>query len=251
MTVIGITIIFITLSTIIATLLKAIKKDLCLKDFRDYYVTLFEINNKKTTGKFKLEPTGFELIYKIPTIISNDKKESSYILYKNEFSNIKLLARFHDELTEKGKKRRKKELKKSYHPNFLRKFMRKLLNFCKTIKDALMEVINLLLSQVQKTKRARIMKGQDQQISKIKKELLGTIESPDFDPLLENHIGDIVILKITTENETISHYGVLKEYTSEFFEIMDVDYPINEYGETKKADLIVPRKKSTIKHYGE
>lgn len=253
---IGITIIFIATSTLVAAILKAINKDKCLKDFRGYNVTLIETDEEKFTGKFRLETTGFELVYKKP-IINENGKESSYILYKNEFTNIKLLARFHDDLTEKYKKKRNKALKRAYHPNIIRKLIRKIINICKVIKGAIIEVVDLLLSQAKKTKENKNQKkrlspkniigkyGQEKHISKIKSDMFGAIGPALFDPLLEHHIGNIIVLELTVEDNIINYHGVLKEYTSDFFEIMDVDI------DNKKADLIVPRKKSIIKHYGE
>jgi hypothetical protein len=249
MEIITITILFIFFSTAITTILKAIKKDKCLKDFRGYYTTLIEIDDETHDGKFRLEATGFELTYK--TAIVNDKKEkeSSYIFYKDEYNDMKYLLRFHNKLTAKGKRKRKKELRKSYHPNVIRKSLRRFLNFIQTIKNALVEVVNLLLSQVKKM-GPKMLTEQNAQISKIKKDMMGTIEPPNFDPLLEHHIGNIVILEIAgPENTFISHRGVLKEYTSNFFEIMDVDYAVED--KILKTDLIVPRKKSIIKHYAE
>ena len=248
MDVLGITIIFIAVSTVITAILKAIHKDACLKDFNKFNITIIETNGEKYYGKLRLEPSGLELIYKKPFKKEDGKKESSYIFYANEYENIKILVRLHKNLTKENKIKRKKEIQKSYHPKFFRKFTRKFINFCKTIKDAIAEVVGLLMSQARKSHKG--IQSQDRQINKIKDNIFGSIENTSFDPLLENHIGNIVILEFEEEKEKIiNYYGVLKEYTSEFIEIMDVSFEIK--GKKYKSDLIVPRRTSIVRHLGE
>ncbi len=49
----------------------------------------------------------------------------------------------------------------------------------------------------------------------------------------------------------VEHSGVLKDYTADFIEIMDVDYKPAENAEPKKADMVVPRQYGLIRHMGE
>jgi hypothetical protein len=246
MDVLGMTIIFIAGSTLVSAILKVIRKDKCLKDFDDFNVSIFTNKNEKYYGKMRLESTGMELSYKMPYIMPDERKESSYILYKKEYSNLKTIARLHFDLTAEGKELREKALKQSYHPGFFRRLERKIQNFLKTVKGAIAEVVGLLVSRVQKTASSSVQ-AQNQQIEKVKKDLFGA--SASFDPLLEHHIGNIIILEIEEADEQICYHGVLKEYTSEFYEIMDVDFMFKN--QIEKADLIVPRANSAIRHLGE
>jgi len=62
-------------------------------------------------------------------------------------------------------------------------------------------------------------------------------------------------------DKILEYCGVLKEYTAEFVEIMDVDYKLPAAAETRldgkedqpvrKADLVVPRKLGIVRHLGE
>jgi hypothetical protein len=72
-----------------------------------------------------------------------------------------------------------------------------------------------------------------------------------FEPLLERHIGKRVVLELTKGGKIFEYPGVLKDYTAEFIEIMDVDYRIKEEQTTRKADLTIPRKYGVIRHLGE
>ena len=68
---------------------------------------------------------------------------------------------------------------------------------------------------------------------------------------MERHIGKKVVLKLIKGAQTFEYPGVLKEYTAEFIEIMDVGYRIKEDQGIRKADLVVPRKYGIIRHLGE
>ena len=72
-----------------------------------------------------------------------------------------------------------------------------------------------------------------------------------FEPLLEKYIGHKVVLELIKGDKMLEYGGVLKEYTAEFVEIMDVDYKEKEEQPAKKADLVVPRKYGIVRHLGE
>ncbi len=72
-----------------------------------------------------------------------------------------------------------------------------------------------------------------------------------FEPLLERYIGHRVILELIKGDKLLKYSGVLKDYTSEFIEIMDVDYKPGENQSAQEVDLVVLRKYGTIRHLGE
>ena len=72
-----------------------------------------------------------------------------------------------------------------------------------------------------------------------------------FEPLLERYIGHKVVLELIKGDKIFEYCGVLKEYTAEFAEIMDVDYKMKQDQPARKADLVVPRKLGVIRHLGE
>jgi small nuclear ribonucleoprotein (snRNP)-like protein len=247
----AITIIFIILSTVVAAFVRRKSRDKCLKDYLHDLVTLEETTGKIIRGKLRVENTGLEFTYPTNHKDENGHDETSYILYKYEYSNIQALIRYHDELSEGAKKEREKELKRTYHPRALRKLKRKIQNVFKTVKDSVMEVVNLLISQAKRTTPAgAVLTSQDKHISQIKKEFMGSVGT-SFEPLLERYIGHRVMLELI-KGEKISKYsGVLKDYTAEFIEIMDIDYTVKEDQPARKADLVVPRKYGVIRHLGE
>ena len=248
---VAITIVFIILATVVAAFVRRRNRDRCLKDFRNNMVTLEETGGSIICGKLRVENTGLEFAYPAAHKNKDGHIQTSSILYKHEYPNIMALIRFHNELSEVGKKEREKELKRTYHPRMLRRLKRKIQNVFKTIRDSVMEVVNLLVSQAKRTTPAgAVLTSQDKYVSQMKQELMGSVGT-SFEPLLERYIGHKVVLKLVKGDKIFEYCGVLKEYTADFLEIMDVDYKVQADEPIRKADLVVPRKYGVIRHLGE
>jgi len=114
-----------------------------------------------------------------------------------------------------------------------------------------MEVVSLLMSQVKKaTPAGAVLSSQDKYVSKMQQELISTVGT-SYEPLLERYIGHKVVLDMIKGDKMLEYCGVLKDYTAEFVEIMDVNYKMKEDQPARKADLIVPRKLGVVRHLGE
>jgi hypothetical protein len=114
-----------------------------------------------------------------------------------------------------------------------------------------MEVLNMLISQARKaTPSGAVLSSQDKYVSQMKQELIGSVGT-SFEPLLERYIGHKVLLELIKGDKVFEYCGVLKDYTAEFIEIMDVNYKVKENEPAKKADLVVLRKYGVIRHLGE
>lgn len=247
----AITIVFIVLVTLVAAFIRRVSRDKCMKDFDSYTVTLEEITGKTIWGKLKVENTGLELVYPEKYKDSEGHDETSYVLYKNEFGNIQALIRYHDQLSEHNKKERDKELKQTYHPSITRRLKRKTVNIFKTVRDSIVEVVNILISHAKKAGPASgVLTSQDKYVSQMKQELAGSAGA-SFEPLLEKYIGHKTVLELLKGDKILEYCGVLKEYSAEFVEIMDVNYKVKEDQASRKADLVVPRKYGIVRHLGE
>lgn len=245
-----ITIIFIFLSALLAVVFKKIKKDKCLKDFRNDIITLELLNGQQYRGEFKLKSTGFR--FKYPELITGDHnlKFLSFLLYKNEFPDIQAIVRYHKDLTEEGKKLRAEDFKRTFQPARWRKLRRSIINFFKIIKDAIIEIVNLLTSHLSKTTPVgAAISSNDMQVNKMKSEVYGLVET-SYEPLLEDYIGERVILELKRGEDWVKYNGVLKDYTTEFIELIDVDYAPEEKGQID-ADLIVLRKYGIVRNLSE
>ncbi len=241
-----ITLLFILISTVVAVFLRRIAKDKCLKSFRNDFVTLEDTEGNTFRGTFMLESTGMEIAY----LKQNEYGETSCLLYKNEYGRIRMLSRYLDEMSEKNRKDRDRELDMTYHPGFVFRVRRKIQNFFKTIRDSIMEIVNTLITQAKSIPgTGDILKSQDRYVARIKQDIAGGFDA-SYEPLLEKHIGDIVVAEILDGSGKHKYRGILREYTSEFIELMDVDCLQN--GEmTRKADVVMPRKLGVVRYHGE
>lgn len=246
-----ITILFIMISTFVGAFIKGRNKDKCLKAYNGFIVTLEDVKGKHIWGRLDVEATGMELTYTNAHDDTDGHVESSYILYKYEYGNISAVVRFHDYLSEQGKKDRDAELERAYHPNWLRRTWRKTLNVFKTIRDAIMEVSNVLMSQAKKTTGAgSMLTTQDKYVSQMKNEVIGSVDT-SYEPLLEKYIGHRVVAEFLHKDQPVEMVGVLKDYTAEFLEMLDVQYWTGKEDNRKKADVILPRKRAVIRHLAE
>jgi hypothetical protein len=247
----AITILFIIFAAGLGAFIRKRSRDKCLRDFEWNMVTLEDVSGKTVWGKLRVENTGLEFVYKDKQKDADGHEEASYILYKYEFPNIQAVVRFLDELDEKHKKERQEELQKTYHPEWPRRLKRKTLNVFRTVRDSVVEIINLLISQAKKaTPAGKVLSTQDKYVTQMKQELVGSVGT-SFEPLLERYIGHKVVLEMIKGDKVLEYCGVLKDYTAEFIEIMDVHYAIKQGEPTRKADLVVPRKLGLVRHLGE
>lgn len=246
----AITIIFIVLATLVGAFVRRRKRDKCLKDFGGDLVSLEETGGKEVYGKLRVENTGLEFVYTEVYADEDGHDETSYVLYKFEYPKIQALIRYHEKLSESGRKEREKELKRTYHPTLVRRLKRRVQNVFKTVRDSVMEVVNMLMTAAKKaTPAAGVLTGQDKYVSQMKQELMGSVGT-SYEPLLERYIGHKVVLEVIKGDKIFEYCGVLKEYTAEFVEIMDVDYKAAEEA-GRRADLVVPRKYGVVRHLGE
>ncbi len=247
----AITILFILIAAGVGAFVRKRSRDKCLRDFERNRVTMESKSGKTIWGTLRVENTGLEFIYPEKHKDQQGHEEASYLLYKYEYPEIQAVIRFHDDLSEPNKKEREKELKRTYHPGPWRRFKGRLLNIFRTIRDSVVEIINLLISQTKKaTPAGKVLTSQDKYVSQMKQELVEATGT-SFEPLLERYIGHTVVLEMVKADKILEYCGVLKEYTAEFVEIMDVDYAVKDDQPTRKADLVVPRKHGLIRHLAE
>jgi len=247
----AITILFIIFAAGVGAFVRKRSRDKCLRDFEKNMVTLERKSGKTIWGKLRVENTGLEFVYSEKHKDPDGHDETSYILYKYEYPDISAVIRFHDMLSEQNKIAREKELKQTYHPGFRRRLKRRILNIFRTVRDSVVEVVNLLISQARKaTPAGKVLTSQDKYVSQMKQELMESTGT-SFEPLLERYIGHKVVLEMIKGDKVLEYCGVLKDYTAEFIEIMDVNYASNLGQPTRTADLVVPRKHGLVRHLAE
>jgi deoxyhypusine synthase len=118
------------------------------------------------------------------------------------------------------------------------------------MKDALTEA-GTLVAQARTANPAlkQVLTSQQKYVTRAQGELLSVVGHA-FDPLLERHIGNMVVVEITTPGGTVDEYiGIFKEYSAQFLEVMDVH--VHEGEASRICDIIVPRSHAAIRHSAE
>jgi len=252
-----ITIGLIFLVTLLGAYLRSRFRDRCLKDFVGFYVTVERTNGKLVWGILNLEATGLELSY---TDAMQDEKhiESSYVLYASEYQEVQAIYRYADKLSAWGRRKRDRDIRRSFHPNLFRRLARSGRNFLSTATDSLQEVVTLLLGQFQKAGSRYLAERTDVTLSKLGGKYIGEI-GRQADPLLENYIGHRVVFEITEGDEIHEHVGMFKDYSAQFIEFLDVQYPqtqilpmrLDQDTQTERVQVKTQGEMLQIKNLGE
>ena len=220
------TVVGLAIVTLVGTFISGRMRDRCLKDFDKFFTTLETTDGKTIWGTLDVLTTGIELTYR-SDYLDHDHVESSFLFYKDEFdSRMFLLARYHNDLDEQARKRRDKILSKAYRPNFFRRTLRSAKNATNTIKDSLNKLISLAIGQATRTtgRGATLVASQQAEFTKAGQQVMGYVGT-SYDPMLEKRVGSKIVFELNKEGSVTEFVGVFKEYSSNFIELLDVDYP--------------------------
>lgn len=238
------TIITIVISTLIIAFIKRIHIDRCLKGFENDYAIIYMKNGDTYEGKLGTANTGLEVLFDVET--PSDSSKMSYIIYKEEYVNVLYIARDHKKMNARNKKQRVRELKKAYHPKLFRRILRRISNFFKILKDALMEIFTQLSGKI-KTGAANYA-GQEKYALKVNKELVNIMDT-SYNPILEKYIGNLVAADIKNAADTQSLVGILKDYSSQYIELWDVRLKIED--DEMLCDMLLPTSSSRVRNIAE
>lgn len=218
---------------LISGYLKGREKDRVLSSFSGYHVTLEKMDGRLVWGELCMHPTGLELIYR-SDVQDEHHVETSYILYKEEFSQIQAIYRYCDELDEAQQTRRERELEDSFHPGPWTRLRRRSRNFLNLISDSLNQAIGILVGQLQSSTKG-MTAGSDEYLSHVGQNIVGYVGTR-YDPLLERYVGTKVVVEVTEDGMVYEHIGILKDYTAEYLAVLDVHYPNQTQVKVREQD---------------
>jgi hypothetical protein len=217
-----ITLLVLLAGALVSGFLKGREKDRVLDDFAGYHVTLERLDGRLVWGEMAMYPTGIELIYR-SDVQDEYHVETSYLLYKDEFPQIQAIYRYCDEMGSDEWQRREQEFADSFHPRFWQRARRRSRNVLNMISDSLNQAIGILVGQLQSSTQS-LTAGSEDYISEVGKNIIGYVGSR-YDPLLERYVGTRVVVEVTEGDTVYEHIGILKDYSADFLEILDVHYP--------------------------
>ncbi len=234
-----VTLVIIFLVALFGSYMRRALKDRCLTDFHEFQVTVEKTNGRIIWGILHLESTGMELEY-TSNVEDAAHIETSYLLYKDEYKDIQGIYRYVDELTMDKTRRRERDLARSFHPGPVRVLQRKLRNTINTTADSLSEAVGVIAGRAKKPAAQYLSDTGETYLKKLGKDIIGYVGT-SFDPLLEEHVGAKVVVEVLEDGSVHEHVGILKEYSAQFLELLDVLYPqslsLNLETTEKQADL--------------
>jgi hypothetical protein len=217
-----ITVLTIFVAAFVATLIRYRARDKCIKGFRDYFITAEFKDGKRIWGSLDVYHNGMELLYTAPHLDPDGTHyETSYILYQDQYAHLKMLKRFHDELTPENQQRRATEIRHTYQPNLARRTWRHLRNAFNLLRDAFSQAVTVFIGHVKKAGTSSFVSSQDAKIQDTAKNLIGATAAA-YEPILEKYIGQRVVLETILDGNVTEYCGILKEYTDSFISLLNV-----------------------------
>lgn len=199
------------------------RRDVCLRAFHDYPVTVERAGGRVIWGIMELESTGLELHY-LDSVQDQQHIESSYVMYGSEFADIQAIYRYVDELSDGDKKRRERQLMRYFHPGPLVRLWRGMQHFFALASDSLTEVLGMIMGSLRKPAGRYITDASEAHLKQFSSTIVGSMGST-FDPLMERLIGQKVVFELMEGDEVHEHVGIFKNYSADFMEFLDVQYP--------------------------
>ncbi len=218
-------------------------KDKCLKDFSGFNVVIKLVDKSDIVGRLKVFSSALEIIF-------NKKEESksinTYVIYKTEFLNLKIISRALHLQSPENLEKRKRELKRAHHPGIFRRLKRRLVNMFKTLRDSILEMLNVFVSKSKSLPvSGTLISTQEKYIQQLNQNVISNINFA-YEPVLEKYVGKKVVVEVIDDDHIFEYIGILKDYTANFIELLDVEYLIGKNQYTQ-ADLIIPRRIGAVR----
>jgi hypothetical protein len=229
-----ISIICIIITTLFGAFLRRSIKDKCLKTWNNLTVHIRLKDASNVKGSLNVTNTGLKLT----------ESHQGTLLYKSEFRLIHSLIYDTQQLNARQHKFRNKKIQNRLHPSFFRKLTRRFINIIKIIRDSSVEILLLLLGQAHNKGLSSTMKTQ--KTKQLGEEFTHLFDSA-YEPLWESLLGQKVTLTWIGEEHFVT--GILREYSSEFIELMSIQTTLSWFDKNSECDIICPRTNVILRHF--
>jgi len=210
--------ILITSITIFSTIMATLKKDNLLKSLAGHLITIELKDGDRHRGRLRVESEGLEVVAEKA---NKGNEKVSYLLRKDEMDQIHALIRYHDFLTDREKEERKAEVDRVYHPSIGMRLKRKTRNIVNEFKRVATDAFTIVFGKI---KQELVIDKRDygKEVETAGMEALSYATAAAYDTLIDKLIGTKVVVRIVKKDQ--EYIGVLKDYTSQFIELLDVNY---------------------------
>lgn len=207
------------------SILQARRRDRCLRHLDGYRATLAEADGDLVWGDLKVYATGIEVRYVAPVHTDAGHLERSFLLYRDQYPTLDAIYRYPLALTEAQRKRRADDLRRTAEPSLLRRVGRTVGNWLNMVRDAVTQSVSVVIGMAKtRAPGASVLATQEQGIKSLSTELIGYTGNA-YDPLLERHLFERVVVEVTREGHKQSYCGWLKDYSTGFVEVLDAIVP--------------------------
>jgi len=218
----AVSIFVILISSLVGFYVSSRIRDRCLRDFDGFMVTVEDKAGKIAWGTLRTYSSGMEMKYGSTVQDTQGHVENSYILYDKELANLQAIYRFHDDQTEQSQKRRTREIRRTYQPTLFRRALRALRNLFNTFKDAIVQATNTVLGYRAAQSPTNLVLSKHKELTDSGMQLLAGAVGNAYEPILERYIGQYVVVEVLRGTTVEEEYGILKEYTAKYLELLNV-----------------------------
>jgi hypothetical protein len=218
----AVSIFVILISSLVGFYVNSRIRDRCLRDFDGFMVTVEDKAGKIAWGTLRTYSSGMEMKYGSTVQDTQGHVENSYILYDKELANLQAIYRFHDDQTEQSQKRRTREIRRTYQPTLFRRVLRALRNLFNTFKDAIVQATNTVLGYRAAQSPTNLVLSKHKELTDSGMQLLTGAVGNAYEPILERYIGQYVVVEVLRGTTVEEEYGILKEYTAKYLELLNV-----------------------------
>ena len=226
------TILFIFLVAVVGVVLKARRKDKCLKLLAGYHVTLLTKAGASLWGDLVVYSQGLELGFDAPYITRRGLTKASALLYPKQIEGMLAICRIEEGLTEKEKAKRRRQVRRSFKPGPIRRTLRWFRNLLNTLRDAFSKAMSAIIGSLAKARPgSSVLSSQQGQVTAIGDTLLGAAANA-YEPMLEAHVGKPVVVEVASDADPtkapVEIEGYLVDYTDQFVSVFNVDHRFDE-----------------------
>ncbi|MEM1210862.1 MAG: hypothetical protein AAGI68_01055 [Planctomycetota bacterium] len=231
------TILFIFLVAVIGLLLKARRKDKCLKLFNGDHATLLGRDGACTWGDARVYSQGLELAFDRPHVTRLGLTKASALVYPAVLEGSYALCRVEAGLSDRECARRRRQVRRSFRPGIIRRTLRTLRNLLNTLRDAFSQAMNAIIGALAKSRPGdSVLAKQQSGVTDIGQTILGAAGNA-YEPMLEAHIGRPVVLEMLRDVEAVGVGGAggafelegyLVDYTEKWVAVFNVEHKETE-----------------------